>query len=131
MMGRERRRHTAEFKAQVALEAIQGNRTLNELASTYGVHPILVARWKGQALKRLPEFFERQQNPTQATSLEPLYQELNQLEDQLDYLRERLPARAYQKRLLVEPNHPILSTVRQCDLLGLARSSYYYKKSRA
>jgi len=31
-----------------------------------------------------------------------------------------------QKRLLIEPEHPQLSIVRQCDLLGLARSSYYY-----
>src|SRR3954447_13054854 len=98
-MGQRRRRHTAAFKARVALEAIEGNRTLNELASTYGVHPILIARWKGQALKRLPEIFESQQNQAQATSLEPLYQEISQLEDELDYLRERLPASANQKRL--------------------------------
>src|SRR3954447_9388711 len=49
-MGQRRRRHTAAFKARVALEAIEGNRTLNELASTYGVHPILIARWKGQGI---------------------------------------------------------------------------------
>jgi putative transposase len=129
-MGQQRRRHTAEFKAQVALEAIQGKRTLDELASAYGVHPVLVARWKGHALKRLPEAFASHHDQALTQSLAPLYQERSQLEDELDYLRERLPARADQKRLLVEANHPILSTVRQCDLLGLARSSYYYKKSR-
>src|SRR5690242_8348225 len=107
-MGQQRRRHTAECKAQVALEAIEGNRTLNELASVYGVHPILIARWKGQALKRFPEIFQSQQNRAQAASLEPLYQEINQLEDQLTDLRERLPASAKQKRLLVEPSHPTL-----------------------
>jgi putative transposase len=32
-----------------------------------------------------------------------------------------------QKRLLIEPDHPQLSIVRQCELLGLARSSYYYE----
>jgi putative transposase len=131
MMGRARRRHTAEFKARVALEAIEGNRTLNQLASSYGVHPILIARWKGQALKQLPQVFARRQSQAQAAPLKPLYQEISHLEDQLDSLRERLPASANQKRLLVEPSHPILSTVRQCELLGLARSSYYYTKSRA
>src|SRR2546421_6438761 len=100
-MGQQRRRHTAEFKSRVALEAIEGNRTLNELANAYRVHPILIARWKGQVLKRLPEVFESQQNQAQAASLEPLYQEINQLEDQLDYLRGRLPATANRKRLLV------------------------------
>ena len=32
-----------------------------------------------------------------------------------------------QKRQLIEPNHPQLSIARQCELLGLARSSYYYE----
>jgi Tfp pilus assembly protein PilO len=90
----------------------------------------LIARWKGQALKQLPAVFARRQSQAQAAPLKPLYQEISQLEDQLDYLRDRLPASANQKRLLVEPSHPILSTVRQCELLGLARSSYYYTKSR-
>jgi transposase len=34
-----RKQHTAEFKAQVAVEAIRGYQTLNEVASQYGVHP--------------------------------------------------------------------------------------------
>ena len=42
-------RHTPEFKAKVALEAIKGQKTLNELASLYGVHPNQISRWKKQA----------------------------------------------------------------------------------
>jgi len=30
------------------------------------------------------------------------------------------------KRALIEPDHPHLSVARQCELLGLARSSWYY-----
>jgi putative transposase len=40
-----------------------------------------------------------------------------------------MPAEA--KRLLVEPAHPHLSVVRQCELLGLPRSSYYYEPAEA
>jgi transposase len=35
-----RRQHRAEFKANVALDAIRGERTINELAAEYGVHPV-------------------------------------------------------------------------------------------
>lgn len=36
--GTPRRRHSAEFKAKVALQAVKGQKTLNELASEFGVH---------------------------------------------------------------------------------------------
>ena len=52
-----RKQHTAEFKAQVAVEAIRGYQTLNEVAGQYGVHPVQVAQWKRQALAALPEAF--------------------------------------------------------------------------
>ena len=44
-----RRQHSAEFKAKVALEAIRGERTLNELAADYGVHPVQITQWKRMA----------------------------------------------------------------------------------
>ena len=48
-----RKQHTAAFKAEVAVEAIRGYQTLNEVASQYGVHPVQVAQWKRQALAAL------------------------------------------------------------------------------
>ncbi len=41
-----RRQHSAEFKAKMALEAIRGERTLHELATEYGVHPVQITPWK-------------------------------------------------------------------------------------
>jgi transposase-like protein len=46
--GRPRRRHSSEFKARVALEARKGQKTLNELASEFGVQPVQIAQWKRQ-----------------------------------------------------------------------------------
>ena len=53
----KRRRHSGAFKAKVALEAIRGERTVNELASLFQVHPSQIATWKKQALEGLPKLF--------------------------------------------------------------------------
>jgi transposase-like protein len=45
-MSTQRKQYSAEFKARVALEALKGLKTVNELASTYGVHPTQIAHWK-------------------------------------------------------------------------------------
>ena len=49
-MAGKRKVHTAAFKAQVALAALKGDRTVNELAGHYGVHPTLIHAWKKQLL---------------------------------------------------------------------------------
>ena len=46
----KRKQHTAAFKAQVALAAVKGDRTINELAGQYGVHPTLIHGWKKHLL---------------------------------------------------------------------------------
>ena len=48
-----RRRFTAELKAKVALEAMQGHRTVAELAKRHELHPNLIAQWKRQAIEKL------------------------------------------------------------------------------
>ncbi len=52
-----RRRFTAEFKARVALEALRGDRTVQEIAAKHKVHPNQVSTWKRQAIDGLGEVF--------------------------------------------------------------------------
>jgi transposase-like protein len=49
-MAGKRTRHTAGFKAQVALAALQGDRTVNEVAAQHSVHPQLIHTWKKRML---------------------------------------------------------------------------------
>ena len=44
-MAGKRKQHSAAFKAQVALAAVRGDKTVNELASQFGVHPTLIHAW--------------------------------------------------------------------------------------
>ncbi len=53
----QRKRYSAELKTRVALEAIKGHKTANEIAAEYGVHQTQIAQWKKQALDGLPNVF--------------------------------------------------------------------------
>src|SRR2546430_8391763 len=91
-MSTQRKQYSAEFKARVALEALKGLKTVNELASTYGVHPTQIAHWKHHLQKELPDIFsvrrdkrERDQEAFQAQ----LYQQIGQLKVELDWLKKK------------------------------------------
>jgi transposase len=53
-----RRRFTAEFKAKVALEALQGQRTIAELATRHELHPNVITQWRRQAIEKLARVFD-------------------------------------------------------------------------
>ena len=56
-MKRKRRQHSAEFKARVALEALRGIKTVNQIAEDNEIHPVQVSQWKTVIRERLPELF--------------------------------------------------------------------------
>jgi len=87
----ERKRRSAAFKANVALEAIRGERTTNELAGRYQVHPSQIAKWKKQALAGLPGVFadgRRKGREDEEALKARLYQEIGQLKVELDFLKK-------------------------------------------
>ena len=88
-MANVRKRHTAEFKAKVAVEAIRQQKTANELTSEYGVHASQVNIWKKQALAAIPEAFSGKR----ARAREGQQGEIDELHRQIGQLiaeRERL-----------------------------------------
>lgn len=91
-MGKERKQYQAAFKSRVALEAIKGVRTVNEIATHYGVHPTQVAQWKKQALDHLGEAFSdgrKRHERAEAELQSELYQQIGQLKVELDWLKKK------------------------------------------
>lgn len=54
-----------------------------------------------------------------------LYQQIGQLKVELDWLKKKLDWPPEAKRGLIDPAHPRISIARQCELVGLSRSSFY------
>lgn len=91
-MSTQRRRFSAEFKAKVAVEAIKGQRTVNEIASHYGVHPSQIVEWKKQALAGMPTVFATKRSRAEADAealTAQLYQQIGQLKVELDWLKKK------------------------------------------
>lgn len=57
-MKRKRRTHSAEFKARVALEALKGVKTINQIAQDEGLLPVQVSTWKKELQEGLPTVFQ-------------------------------------------------------------------------
>lgn len=91
-MARQRKSYSGELKAKVALEAIKGQRTANEIAAKYGVHPNQVSQWKKQALDELPSVFSDRRvraEADEAALKAELYQQIGQLTVELDWLKKK------------------------------------------
>jgi transposase len=58
-MKAKRRRHDATFKARVALEALKGIKTIQQIAKEFEVHPVQVSEWKRTGLERFSQVFDR------------------------------------------------------------------------
>jgi len=92
-MGQKRRKHSDEFKAKVALEAVKGVRTLSELSSAFGVHPTVIAHWKRQLVEGAPGVFGRGSGSNSKSDEEltaPLYEEIGRLKMEVDWLKKKL-----------------------------------------
>lgn len=92
-MKRPRKHYSAELKARVALAALKGDRTVNEVAGHFEVHPTQVATWRRQALQALPDIFSGriQKADIAAESLQAsLYEEIGRLKVELDWLKKKL-----------------------------------------
>lgn len=82
---------TASFKKKVALEALKEDKTLSQIASQYGVHPIQVSKWKKELIDGAEGIFadKRSRRKEEGVDREDLERKIGQLTVELDFLKKR------------------------------------------
>ncbi len=88
----KRKSYLPEFKAKVAIEAIKGEKTISQIASEFGVHPILVTKWKKQSLENSHKVFSSEGNKEKELqkTIDELYRQIGQLKVERDFLSKKL-----------------------------------------
>ena len=88
----KRKNFSSQFKAKVALEAIKGYKTINELAREYQVHPNAIGNWKKEVLENLSDIFDKKRGPKQQENtelIEALYLQIGKQQVELDCLKKK------------------------------------------
>ena len=88
----KRKSYSKGFKTQVALEAIKGQKTVNEIASEYGVHVSQINSWKKRLQEGAPEIFSRGRDheaASQEAERDRLYRKIGRLQVEVDWLKKK------------------------------------------
>jgi transposase-like protein len=91
-MKRQRKQYSADLKAKIAVEALKGQRTIQEIASHYGIHPNQVTQWKKQLLEGAAEVFSNGREYAGEADEQmkaELYQQVGKLQVELDWLKKK------------------------------------------
>ena len=89
----QRRRVTADFKSRVALDALRGDRTIQEIAAKHKVYPNQVSSWKRQAMDGLGDMFSNgaeRAGRDHETEVRDLHAKIGELTVERDYLASGL-----------------------------------------
>ena len=124
-----RKSYDTSFKAKVAMEAVRNENTLQELSQIYGVHPNQIAQWKEHVVEQVATLFERSGKDKDAEAAQEkqdeLFKQIGQLQVENAFLKKN-PTGVRERAALVEADNQDLSIVKQCTILGINRSAYYY-----
>lgn len=92
---KKRNQYTKQKKAEIVIELLKEEKTVNQIASEYGIHPTQLNQWKKKVLEGLPEIFERGENTAQKAEkeyqqqIEQLYKEIGYLTTQVKWLKKK------------------------------------------
>lgn len=92
-MKKTRRRHDPEFKARVALEALKGDKTIQQIAAEYSIHPMQVSDWKKIMAGKAAMIFDSKEGKNSKVDFEPerkrLYEIIGQQKVELEFLQKK------------------------------------------
>jgi transposase len=93
MSKKKAKSYTAEFKAKVALDAIRGDLTINEISAKYGIHATQINRWKQEALSSIKTSFTgkgQKADIGEQKHIDDLYRQIGQLTCENEFLKKRV-----------------------------------------
>ena len=135
-MSVKRKSYSADFKAKLVLEVLEGEKTINEIASKYGVLPLSLRNWKKQFLENMSLAFDK------STVVKEYKDEIEELKKSKDAIAKKLGETIVDKEFLEgklvslassKERKSLLDTKlklslnRQCNLLKISKSSLYYE----
>jgi transposase-like protein len=91
-MSKKRRQHSAQFKAQVGLEALRGIEPVHAIAARHAIHPVQVSQWKKEVGERLPEVFAGKPDADAAAAKareQELFEQIGRLKMELEWLKKK------------------------------------------
>ena len=135
-MSTKRKTYSAEFKANVVLEVLEAELTLNQIASKYELLPANVKNWKKMFLDNMSLAFDKstvvkeykEKIEVLQNSNDSLAKKVGNLTVEKDFLVEKLKSLVSSKtrKKFVDTKHE-LSLNQQCKLLHIAKSTLYYE----
>jgi len=137
-MSRKRTTYSPAFKTKLVLELLKNEQTLSQISSTYNVTPQNLKNWKKIFLanaeiamepsKAVKEYKEELATVTEQNT--QLTQIVGKMTVEKEWLEKKLKSLGLSdKRKMIEPELKTLSLTRQCHLLELSRSYFYYAPS--
>jgi putative transposase len=92
-----RKKYSNEVKAKAVLEVLKERKTANEIAKQFDVHPSMLSTWKKLLLDQLPALFAdpsaRRSAPPDTALTDRLYQQIGQLQVELEWLKKKSSSR--------------------------------------
>jgi transposase len=88
-----RKKHSAQTKAKVALEALKGDKTTADITTKYGIHATQINHWKKAVLEIIPEAFSskrKRKEDDQQALIEELYKQIGQLKVENEFLKKNV-----------------------------------------
>ncbi len=91
-MSKKRKQHSAQFKAKVALAALQNDETTAQLASRFNIHPTMISTWKRQLVESAGDLFDKNHKSRKQAEAQTdeFYRQIGQLKVENDFLARKL-----------------------------------------
>ncbi|ACL77012.1 transposase IS3/IS911 family protein [Ruminiclostridium cellulolyticum H10] len=132
---KKRRTFTPEQKTKIVLEVLKEAQTLTEIAAKYEIQPNQLTRWKSEFIKNANRAFSDDADETEQlkqvheAQIDELHRQIGQLTVERNWLKKKLnnSASRQSRQSMVDKKHKKLTITRQCQLLGLNRSTLYYQ----